>query len=293
MKRHCVVGLGEILWDLLPGGKELGGAPANFAYHAQALGAKSKVISAVGADDLGYEIIDRLNRAKLDGTCISIDPDHPTGTVSVTLDSDGKPTYVIHAPVAWDFIPWSDALGQVAAQADAVCFGSLCQRSGVSRATVGRFLKSMPEESLKVFDINMRQHYYSMDVIKESLELSNVMKLNDEELPVLISMFTLSDDSSDALCELVDIYNLKLIALTRGSQGSILCTPEQISEHPGYPAVKIADTVGAGDSFTAAIVMGLLNGIDLDRINDSANRLASYVCSQKGAMPASIPADIY
>ncbi|MCX6343793.1 MAG: carbohydrate kinase [Armatimonadetes bacterium] len=282
--QYNVIGLGEILWDLLPGGKELGGAPANFAYHAQALGAQSCVVSCVGADPLGDEILSLLDNAGLDRTYLAVDKNHPTGTVSVTLDANGVPSYVIHTDVAWDCIPWSNELEEVAAHADAVCFGSLCQRSAISRETVQKFLTCMPETSLRVFDINMRQSYYSLDVIVESLTRSNVMKLNDEELPILCKMLGLSMDTNEALNELVERYSLKLIALTRGSRGSILCTPNQTSEHRGYPA-KIVDTVGAGDSFTAAIVMGMLNGTDLDKINDTANRLAAYVCSQKGAMP--------
>ncbi len=287
-KQYNVIGLGEILWDLLPGGKELGGAPANFAYHAQALGARSCVVSCVGADALGDEILRLLDNAVLDRTYLAVDKNHPTGTVSVTLDSNGVPSYIIHKDVAWDFIPWSNELEEVAANGDAVCFGSLCQRSAISRETVQKFLSCMPENSLRVFDINLRQSYYSLDVIRESLTRSNVMKLNDEELPILGKMLELSVNIDEALAELAERYSLKLIALTRGSHGSILYTPNQTSEHPGYLA-KIVDTVGAGDSFTAAIVMGMLNGTDLDKINDTANRLAAFVCSQKGAMPKHKP----
>jgi fructokinase len=187
-KQYNVVGLGEILWDMLPDGKELGGAPANFAYHAQAMGARSCVVSCVGADALGDEILRLLDNAGLDRTYLAVDKTHPTGAVSVTLDSNGMPSYIIHTDVAWDFIPWSNELEEVAARADAVCFGSLCQRSSISRETVQKFLTCVPENSLRVFDINMRQSNYSLDVIAESLTRSNVMKLNDEELPILGKM---------------------------------------------------------------------------------------------------------
>jgi len=283
--KHSIVGLGEILWDMLPGGKELGGAPANFAYHAQALGASACVVSCVGSDPLGDEILALLDEVDLDRHSLAVDPARPTGTVSVSLDAKGVPTYVIHTDVAWDFIPWSDSLADLAASASAVCFGSLCQRSPVSRRTIRTFLKNTSPDSLRVFDVNLRQSFYDRDIIHESCELSNIVKLNDDELPVLARLLGLRrETTSDLLRELVNTYSLRLIALTRGSHGSVLCTPDEVSEHAGYPA-HVVDTVGAGDSFTAAIVMGVLNGEKLDRINDSANRLASYVCSQKGAMP--------
>lgn len=279
-----------MLWDLLPGGKELGGAPANFAYHAQMLGAKAAVVSCVGTDALGEEIVARLDRVKLDRSLVAVDPVHPTGAVSVTLDQHGVPNYVIHTDVAWDFIPWSSELGSAAARADAVCFGSLCQRSPVSRETVRRSLRATPADSLRVFDINLRQAFFDRDVVHESLELSNVLKLNDGELPTVAKLLGLSGDPLDTLQQLVLRYSLKLVALTRGSSGSVLCMEGRCSEHPGC-SVDVVDTVGAGDAFTAAVVMGMLQGRDLDAINDSANRLGAYVCSQKGAMPESIPVD--
>jgi len=289
--KHRIIGLGEILWDLLPGGKELGGAPANFAYHAQALGAGACVVSCVGRDQLGDEILALLDDVGLDRTSLAVDPERPTGTVSVSLDAKGVPTYVIHTDVAWDFMPWSEGLATLAAGAAAVCFGSLGQRSPVSRETIRAFLGSTSPSCLRVFDVNLRQSFYDRDVIHESCALSNIVKLNDEELPILAQMLGLSGESTeDLLRELVNMYSLRLIALTRGSHGSILCAPDAISEHQGCPA-RVVDTVGAGDSFTAAIVVGVLNGEKLDRINDSANRLAAYVCSQKGAMPRTIPSD--
>lgn len=290
--KHRIIGLGEILWDLLPSGKELGGAPANFAYHAQALGANSCVVSCIGKDALGDEILALLDEVNLDRLSLAVDSAHPTGTVSVSLDAKGVPAYVIHTGVAWDFIPWSDGLADLAQSASAVCFGSLCQRSPVSRRTIRAFLENTSPECPRVFDVNLRQSFYDRDVIHESCTLANIVKLNDEELPVLARLLGLrSKATMDLLRELVDEYSLKLIALTRGSHGSILYTPGEVSEHAGYPA-QIVDTVGAGDSFTAAIVIGVLNNEKLDCINDSANRLASYVCSQKGAMPRSIPADV-
>lgn len=293
LTNHCIVGLGEILWDMLPGGKELGGAPANFAYHAKALGARSSVVSSVGLDPLGDAILSRLDAAGLDRTYVSVNPEYPTGTVSVTLNESGVPSYAIHPNVAWDHIEWSANLEVLAACSSAACFGSLGQRSEISRETICRFLRVTPPDCLRVFDVNLRQSFYSREIIHQSCELADVVKLNDEELPVLANLLELTSSSTeDQMRELVDRYSLRLVALTCGSNGSLLRTADLLSRHPGYPA-QIADTVGAGDSFTATIVIGLLKGRDLDTINDAANRLAAYVCSQKGAMPQCIPDSIY
>lgn len=283
--KFTIVGLGEILWDLLPEGKQLGGAPANFAYHAQALGARGVPVSCVGDDDLGREILDRLGDVNLETGHIAIDRDHSTGTVSVELDTQGKPTYIIHEGVAWDFIPYDAALDDLAGQADAVCFGSLCQRSPVSRATVQRFLEATKPDCLRIYDINLRQHYYSPDIVDSMLGLSNVLKLNDEELPIVAQLLDLDGDENRILLELRQRYDLDLIVLTRGAEGSTLVTTDRVSSHKTIEPLTIADTVGAGDSFTAAVAMGLLAGRDLDHINRTANHLAAYVCTQKGAMP--------
>ena len=276
-----VVGLGEILWDMLPDGKQLGGAPANFAYHAHVLGADSFVASCVGNDPLGREILERVEALGLDTGYIATDDAHPTGTVDVEVDADGKPRYVIHEDVAWDFIPAGDALLELAARADAVCFGSLCQRSKTSRETIRRFLRATRPDCLRVFDINLRQSYYNAEVMRGSLQSANVLKLNDEELPVLAGL--LHGDDSAAVMRIFNA-SLDVVALTKGPQGSALITAESTSEQPGM-AVEVADTVGAGDAFTAALVMGLLRGHDLDKINASAGRLAGYVCSQPGGTP--------
>ena len=282
-----VVGLGEILWDMLPDGKQLGGAPANFAYHAHALGAESFVASCVGNDPLGREIFERVKALGLDSSYIATDNAHPTGTVDVEVDADGKPRYVIHENVAWDFIPAGSALLELAARADAVCFGSLCQRSKASRETIRRFLRATRPDCLRVFDINFRQSYYSAGVVKESLQSASVLKLNEEELPVIAQLL-----EGVHPAELLEAFNasLDLIALTKGSEGSVLITSELSSIQPGAE-VEVADTVGAGDAFTAALVMGLLRGDDLDKINASAGRLAGYVCSQRGATPE-VPSEV-
>jgi fructokinase len=285
LSQPLVVGLGEILWDLLPDGKQLGGAPANFAYHTQSLGARGVVASCVGDDELGRLIVARLVELGLDIQHVAVDERHPTGTVSVELDAGGKPRYTIHKNVAWDFIPSTPALLDLAARADAVCYGSLCQRSEVSRRTVRAFLESTRPDCLRVFDINLRQSFYGPEIVDAMLSLSNVMKLNDEELPVVARLLSISGTEPDILRALGDRYGLRLIALTKGACGSLLWTPGATSSHPGIRPPRIVDTVGAGDAFTAALAMGLLRGNLLDQINADANRLASYVCSQPGATP--------
>lgn len=287
-----VVGIGEVLWDMLPAGKQLGGAPANFAYHAQALGAQAICASCVGEDELGREVLSRLAALGMDGQFIAVDPAHPTGTVDVQVDEKGVPAFTIHQEVAWDFIPLSDDLLALAQQADVVCFGSLAQRWPVSRQTIRRFLAATPGQCLRVFDINLRQSYFDRQVIHESLELADVLKLNDQELGVLASLFEVGgDDEFATIGHLMSNYPLQLIALTQGGSGSRLYRSGRYFDHPGYPA-QVVDTVGAGDAFTAALAMGLHQGLDPDAINDRANRLGSYVCSQAGGTPP-VPSDLF
>ena len=284
-KTYTIVGLGEILWDMLPAGKQLGGAPANFAYHAQALGAEGVVVSCIGDDDLGREILSQLDGLGLDCQYIAVDKANRTGTVTVKLDANGVPDFTIHENVAWDFIPLSAPLLELAARADAVCFGSLCQRSDVSRDTVRRFLEKTKPDCLRIFDINIRQSYYSKDIIGAMLDTSNVLKLNDDELPLVGELLDIKGSESEILAELAARYELRLIVLTKGADGSRLYGPDGDSESKGVPPEKIADTVGAGDAFTAAVAVGLLNGNGLEQINAHANRVASFVCSQHGATP--------
>jgi fructokinase len=287
-----VVGLGELLWDLFPDGKRLGGAPANFAYHAQALGGRGVVISCVGNDELGKEILASLRETGLDLRHIAVDGEHPTGKVSVKLDDSGRPDFTIHVNVAWDFMRLTPGLLDLAARTDAVCFGSLAQRSPVSRDTIQRFIEATRPDCLRVFDINLRQSFYSGTIIRKSLDLCDVLKLNDDELPVLAELLSIAGEESEILDRLAGEFSLRAIALTRGERGSLLFTPEEKAEHPGFPPGRIADTVGAGDAFTAAMTIGMLQGKSLDDIAEHANRLASYVCSQEGAMPA-IPDVLY
>ncbi len=278
------MGIGEVLWDIFPEGRQLGGAPFNFACNAQELGAATSMVSCIGNDELGRRITKAVREKGVDDRYIACDADHPTGTVSVKLDPDGNPDFTIHENVAWDFIPWNDDLESLAARCDAVAFGSLTQRSETSRSTIRRFLDRTREECIRVFDINLRQSFYDKEVIEESLRRANVLKINTEELRVVAELFDTKAEKKEVLSRLLGDYSLRLIALTKGARGSMLIKPSQISSHLGYQ-VEVVDSVGAGDAFTAAMVIGMLSNKDLDEINEGANRLASYVCTQSGALP--------
>jgi fructokinase len=284
MPEKIVVGLGEILWDLLPQGKQLGGAPANFACHAHFLGAEAHVASAVGNDELGREIREILAQSGLGLSALATDANHPTGTVSVTLDADGHPSYIIHENVAWDFLEFGKSEKKLAKTADAVCFGTLAQRGEKSARGVQEFLSCTRPECLRIFDINLRQKYYSREIVNQSLQSANIFKLNDEELPVVAELLDIKPTGETALAEILNRFSLRLIALTCGGAGSVLLTAEGISRHPGFPT-KVADTVGAGDSFTATLAVGILAGHALEKIHERASRVAAFVCSQAGATP--------
>lgn len=279
-----VVGIGELLWDLLPDGRQMGGAPANFAFHAQALGASSMIISAVGDDRSGREILEELGRRRLERSGIAVLSGAPTGTVTVALDAGGIPHYTIHEGVAWDVIPWTAGLRDLAARADAVCFGSLAQRSPASRTTIDAFLDATRPDCLRVLDLNLRQTYFSRDLVAGLLGRATVLKLNEEELETVSRMLPLPGSESQALAGLLEAYPLSLIALTKGPSGSRLFGRGVDIIHPGQP-VETADTVGAGDAFTAALVTGMLRHKSWPEIGERANRIAGYVCSRKGAWP--------
>ena len=279
--KKVIVGIGEILWDMLPSGKALGGAPANFAYHAARLGEEGWAVSAVGDDALGREILDIVADKRLNN--IIATSDKATGTVEVELDDKGVPSYNIMEDVAWDNIPFTAEMEALAKRADAVCFGSLVQRMN-SRQTVLRFLRAMRPDALKVFDINLRQHYYNAEVIEESLRLSDILKINDDEIGIVSKMFSLGEDPTLACRELIARYGLDLVILTKGPDGSEVITANQVIPQ-GTDDVEIVDTVGAGDSFTAAFVVSYLRGDTLTQAQRLASETASYVCSRKGAMP--------
>jgi fructokinase len=288
-----VVGVGEVLWDLLLTGPQLGGCPANFAYHAHALGAQAKIITRVGNDDRGREIIRRFREMGLPDTTVQVDSTSPTGTVKVELSGNGLAHFTIQENVAWDCIAATPEAIAAARAADAICFGSLAQRcepsSGKSsRATILTLVAAARVDALRVFDINLRQQFYSRSVIEESLRLANVLKVNNDELPILVEMFGVAGSTEQQIERLARQFSLSLIALTRGANGSLLYQKRGDdalwSDCPSRP-VHIVDTVGAGDSYTAALVLGLLRNMDLDEINEIANDVARYVCSQAGATP--------
>ena len=279
--KKVIVGIGEILWDMLPSGKALGGAPANFAYHAMRLGEEGWAVSAVGDDALGREILDIVASKKLN-SLIALS-DKPTGTVEVELDARGVPTYNIMEDVAWDNIPFTPEMEGLAKRADAVCYGSLVQRMK-SRESVLRFVRAMRPEALKVFDINLRKHYYDREILEESLKLADILKINDEEIRIVAGMLGLGDDDAAACRSLIADYGLKLVILTRGAEGSEVVTADEvIPQAVGH--VDVVDTVGAGDAFTAAFVVAYLRGNPLADAQRLATETASYVCSRKGAMP--------
>jgi fructokinase len=279
-----VVGIGEVLWDLLPDGPQLGGAPANFAYHAQALGANAVVIARVGNDPRGEEIRTRFREMGLSVAGIQQDESAPTGTVSVSIANGGIPAYLIHENVAWDFLTASRAALDQVRGAQAVCFGSLAQRHVVSRQAIQKLISNAPAGALKILDINLRQNFFHREIIEHSLNLANVLKLNDQELPALASMFSLTGDLRQQIQSLAVRFGLQVVALTCGAEGSCLYRANQWTQGAAA-AANVKDTVGAGDAFTAVLCMGLLRGLELDEINLAANRVAAYVCSCAGAMP--------
>jgi fructokinase len=279
-----VVGIGEALWDVLPEGKKIGGAPANFAYHVSQFGLESRVVSAVGEDKLGMEILENFREKKLN--CMIETVPYPTGTVQVSLDAEGVPCYDIKEGVAWDNIPYTSALEGLAKQTKAICFGSLAQRSVVSRETINRFLDAMPDEdTLKIFDINLRQGFYTKEILCNSFRKCNILKINDEELVTVSRMFGYPGiDLQDKCWILLAKYNLKMLILTCGVNGSYVFTPGEVS-FVETPKVEVADTVGAGDSFTAAFVSSILMGKTVREAHLRAVKTSAFVCTQNGAMP--------
>lgn len=280
-RKKVIVGIGELLWDMLPSGKAIGGAPANFAYHAGRLGEEGWVVSAVGDDALGHEILDVLDEKRLHSLVSMVDK--PTGTVQVSLDDAGVPTYTIVKDVAWDHIPFTPKMQDLASRADAVCFGSLVQRNG-SRASVLKFLEAVPASALKVFDINLRQHFYTPEILRKSLEIADVLKINDEEIVTLSEMFGLGSDPREACRKLIGQYSLRFVLLTKGAQGSEVISPDEVIPQ-GVGKVDVVDTVGAGDAFTAAFTVAYLRGDSLADAQKLAGEVTAYVCSHKGAMP--------
>lgn len=298
--QKLVVGLGELLWDLLPTGRQLGGAPANFAVMSARLGNHAVILSRIGRDPLGVDAIERLKGFPVDLSAIQVDAEHPTGSVTVEL-MDGQASYKIARPVAWDYFDFTPDWQQLAARTDAVCFGSLAQRGTDSRRTVQSYLAATFPECVRVFDVNLRAPFYSSEVIEESLELATILKMNDAEVAKVMALVDLEDDIDPAIAlttpyltaaasRLLSEFPLNLVCITRGGEGSLLATREAVDIHPGVPT-SIADTIGAGDAFTAAMTHYYLQGAPLAVMSEAGNRWGSWVASQPGAMPP-LPAEI-
>jgi len=291
-KARLIVGLGELLWDILPDGPRLGGAPANFAVMAGRLGNQAAILSRVGWDDPGKKALERLESFPVDTSLLQIDSQHETGCVTVSFD-EGEPQYSIHEPAAWDFLELSEEWVKVASAADAVCFGSLAQRAVESRQTIQTLVAQTPAKCVRVFDVNLRSPFYKSEVIEESLDLATVVKMNEAELPIVLEHLGLASDqigqAGDTLRlgakRLLDEFpSLNLVAVTRGDHGSLLVTRKEAHEHPGV-STSVADTVGAGDAFTAALTHYLVRGADLATMNEAGNRWGSWMAAQSGSMP--------
>jgi len=280
-----IVGMGEVLWDMLPEGKKIGGAPANFAYHVSQYGFDGCVVSAVGDDKLGNEILESFNNRRLNYLIQRVP--YPTGTVQIELDEAGIPCYEIKENVAWDNIPFTVDLEKLAKKTRAVCFGSLAQRNTVSRETINRFLDVMSDAAgqYRVFDVNLRQGFYDKEILCNSMKRCNILKINDEELVAVSRMFEYPGINLEDKCRaLLSEYGLEILILTCGVNGSYVFTRENVS-FVNTPKIEVADTVGAGDSFTATFISAILKGKSIREAHELAVEVSAYVCTQNGAMP--------
>lgn len=278
-----VIGIGELLFDVFPTGKKIGGAPVNFAYHVQQLGLESLAVSAIGKDSLGDEIVSILKDKKINGIVPRVDA--PTGTVQVALDAAGVPTFTIMENVAWDMIPYSETLAKEVSECSALCFGSLAQRGPVSHSTISRLVKLAPKDALIIFDINLRQHFYSKELIEESMRECNVLKINDDEFDIVMKLLDRQEtDYRKGAAWLMEKYSIRTVILTCGTKGSYIFEGDTESFEP-TPKVEVADTVGAGDSFTAAYCASILKGKSIKDAHRKAVEVSAFVCTQTGAMP--------
>ncbi len=284
-KPALMVGLGEVLWDVLPSGKVLGGAPANFAYMTNVLGDQGIVASRVGDDDLGREARKAMQELGLSTSYVQQDERHETGTATVVIDHGGQPTFTIREQVSWDFLEWTQAWEELSAKTDVVCFGSLAQRAATAAVAIERFLQNTPKGALRICDVNLRQPFYNKDVLRKSFRHAHIAKLNEHEILEVSSLFKLGAGREETLArKLLQEFELRLVCVTRGARGSLLVSKGQTIEHPGF-RVKVADAVGAGDAFTACLAHEYLHGRDLGQISEAANRFASWVATQTGATP--------
>jgi fructokinase len=280
-----VVGLGELIWDLLPDGKQLGGAPTNFAYISRLLGNEAIVASRIGDDELGREALEKLGRMGIETRYLQLDRNHPTGTVAVQIDERGEPRFAVNEGSAWDYLEWTAAWEQLALRADAVCFGTLGQRYDQARKTILSFLRLTRADAVRVFDVNLRHSFFTPDMLRRSLELATIVKLNSEELSMVAEMLSLDEKEEEALGQrLIALFDIKLAVITRGQHGSLLITDTNALSHPGFQ-VQVKDTIGAGDAFTAALLHYYLRGASLPVISEAANRMGAWLTTQTGATP--------
>ena len=280
-----MVGLGELLWDLLPSGKVLGGAPANFAYMSAVLGDAAAVASRVGNDELGREALHVMRGLGLGTSFVQCDGQYGTGTAGVVLDSRGQPKFTIKEPAAWDFLEWMPEWEELSARADVVCFGSLAQRSAASALTIERFLQNVPKTALLICDANLREPFYGLDVLRRSFRHAQIVKVNNDELLQISTLLKMGTEDEEKIARrLMSEFDLKLVCITRGERGSLLISDRSTVEHEGF-SVKVADAVGAGDAFTACLAHYYIRGGSLDEISERANRFGSWVASQIGATP--------
>jgi fructokinase len=288
-----VVGLGELIWDIFPEGRRMGGAPSNFAYLSRLLGEKAAVASRVGRDALGTEALEKLSRAGLSTRYIQFDDSHPTGTVGVVIREDGEPHFNVNENSAWDYLEWTREWEELAAGSVVVCFGTLGQRHAAARATVTRFLEATRADALRLFDVNLRHSFFTPEMLTRSLSHATVVKLNEEELTLAARMLSLSASGARAMAEaLLRRFDLELVAVTRGARGSLLVSRDgEADEHPGFP-VRVADMIGCGDAFAAALALSLRRGATLALSNEVANRVGAWVATQTGATPGADPATI-
>lgn len=283
-----VIGIGEVLWDVLPSGPQLGGAPGNFACHARQLGAVGQVVSRVGNDPYGRQALSRFAAMGLDVSLMQVDEELPTGTAIVALDATGTPHFTITPGVAWDAVTLTEAALTAAREVSAICFGTLAQRTPAAATAIQQLVAATPVSALRIFDINLRQGFYSRELLEQGLNLVNVLKLNDAELAVLTPMFGLTGSVNERIVQLARQFELRCVALTRAENGSLLYQAGRWSELPGRKFV-VADTVGAGDAFTAGLAMGLLHQLPLDDVHRNAADIANFVCSCPGATPTLPP----
>lgn len=292
-RERLVVGLGELIWDLFPEGRRLGGAPSNFAYVSRLLGDGAAVASRVGHDALGGEALERLERAGLSTEYLQRDGAHPTGTVGVRIGAGGEPQFNVNENSAWDYLEWTPGWEELAARAAVVCFGTLGQRRPEARATITRFLEATDADALRLFDVNLRHSFFTPEMLARSLAQTTVVKLNAEELSAAGSMLNLGAAGElETARRLLELFDLRLVAVTRGAAGSLLVSRDEADEHPGHRAARVADTIGCGDAFAAALAHCLRRGAPLALANEIANRVGAWLATQEGATPEADPATV-